>query len=127
MPRQGKSRRVAARQAELGQRKRRQTRGPSGVPQSAPDPRPTGTQDNGEGSGPLTEAVRPEAAAPSPSSRTQATRTQAAATQPRPAFSSRRTDPRPAAYLYVASELRRVGILAAGILAILIILTLVLR
>jgi hypothetical protein len=122
MPRQGKSRRVAARQAELGQRKRRQTRGPSGVPQSAPDPRPTGTQDNGEGSGPLTEAVRPEAAAPSP--RTQ---TQAVATQQRPVFSSRRNDPRPAAYLYVASELRRVGILAAGILAILIILTLVLR
>ena len=39
MPQRGRSRRAAARQTQLGQqRKKRQTRGPSGVPTTAHEP-----------------------------------------------------------------------------------------
>ena len=108
MPQRGKSRRTAARQTQLGQHKRRQTRGPSGTP-VAPEPRPAA-----ESVSPIIEGVDP--AAPStnqPSVQRQNT--------------PRGAEARPAVYAYVAPELRRILTFSGATLAILVALTFVLR
>lgn len=108
MPQRGRSRRTAARQTQLGQHKRRQTRGPSGIP-AASEPKPA------------TESV-PVAAEgvsadlpsiPQPASQRQS--------------SPRAAEARPAVYAYVAPELRRILTFSGATLAILVGLTFVLR
>ena len=110
MPQRGSSKRVAARQAQLAQRKKRQSPGPSGIPPTteALDVRKAG--DGGESQG----RTSPDSASP------QSVEGQ----RPTPV---RRAEPRPAVYSYVKSEIKRIAGLSAGILAILIVLTFVLR
>ena len=110
MPQRGRSRRMAARQAQLGQRKKRHTPGASGIP-STTDALPVTRA--GDGAEPL-GAKAADASRPQP----------IAGQRPSP---GRQAEPRPAVYAYVKSELKRIAGLSAGILAILIILTFVLR
>ena len=106
MPR---SRRAAARQAQLGQRKKRPAKGPSGIPATVD--RPLGDEAP-EQTAPV--AGRP-AVAPSPS-----------VAAPQRQYASRLAEPVPVVYGYVRSEVRRIAALAAGVIAILIVLSFVL-
>ena len=108
MPQRGRSRRTAARQTQLGQRKRRQTRGPSGTP-AAPEPKPAD-----EPAAAVVESVGPVGTS---------------STQPSPQRQSspRTAEARPAVYAYVAPELRRILTFSGATLAILVALTFVLR
>ena len=112
MPQRGRSRRAAARQTQLGQRKKRQGRGPSGVPSvSIPDAAQERASD--DGADPLAEKL-PQASRP-PTAGAQA-----------PSL-RRQVEPRPTVYNYVRAEVKRIAALAAGVLAILIALSFVLR
>lgn len=128
----GKGRRTASRQAELNRRRKKGSKGPSGIPASAQ--RVTGP----EGREPVavavgaedaelvaleaqqTNGVRADAAPAAP----RASRPSPVARTPRgeAAGLSRLRGERPAAYLYVGAELRRILILTAGILAALVVL-----
>ena len=112
MPQRGRSKRAAARQTQLGQKKKRQSRGPAAVTQTARSQDAAVVTDAGVARAPehRPEPLRPEAAP-------------VAAVAP----PSRPAEPRPAIYGYVKSEVQRIGILAAGALAVLIALTFVLR
>ena len=110
MPQRGGSRRVAARQAKLGQRKKKQTPGASGI-LSGTDVLNVRTA--GDGAEPL-GAKPPDSSRPQP----------IVGHRPSP---GRQAEPRPTVYKYVHSEIKRIAGLSAGILAILIILTFVLR
>ena len=108
MPQRGRSRRTAARQTQLGQRKRRQTRGPSGTP-AAQEPKPAA-----EPVSVAAEGVSADAPSiPQPSPQRQS--------------SPRAAEARPAVYAYVAPELRRILAFSGATLAILVALTFVLR
>ena len=115
MPQQGKSRRAAARQTQLGQRKKRHPRVPSAAPPPTTDaPQSREAEDLrtlGDEAGPLSER-RPDASRP------------VAAQRPSPSIQA---EPRPRVYHYIKSEIKRIFALSAGILAILIALTFVLR
>lgn len=108
MPQRGKSRRTAARQTQLGQRKRRQTRGPSGTP-ATPEPKPASEAVSVAAEGISTDAP----STPQPSPQRQS--------------SPRASEARPAVYAYVAPELRRILTFSGATLAILVALTFVLR
>ena len=96
MPTRG--RRIAARQAQLGQ-KRKKGRGPSGMP-SMPDPE---MEEHGLPSSiPETATFAGQPATP------------------------RRTETRPAAYRYVGSELRRVLLVTCVIIIVLVALSFIL-
>ena len=110
MPQRSRSRRAAARQTQMGQRKKRTTRGPSGIPDAAPAA-PAVT--SGDGGGQVDER-HPEMST-----------TQAVAAQRR--VSTRQPEPRPSVYNYVRPEIIRIAILSAIMLAVLIVLTFVLR
>ena len=116
----GKSRRVASRQSQLTRRKKRQQRGPSGIPATAGQPvsvvEDTAADD---------PAATPPSAAPQPAA-VGATAVRAA-TAPSPARApSRSRDERPAAYTYTGAELRRILVMATTGFAVLIALTFVL-
>ena len=96
MPNRG--RRVAARQAQIGL-KRKKSRGPSGIPT---EPRPNVTNQ----APPNTNALGTPVTAPRPTP-------------------IRRTDPRPAVYSYIGPEIRRILLLGGIIIAILVALTLI--
>ena len=105
MPQRGRSRRAAARQTQLGQRKKRHTRVSVGEA-AAVGVRPA--------DGGAAVAARPDVpAAQVPT-----------ATRPAP---SRPQEPRPVAYAYVVPELKRILVIASGAFAILIVLSVVLR
>ncbi len=109
MPQRGKSRKTAARQTQLGQRKKRQARGPSGIPITPP----------------TTEAVEPgDGNSEAVEGRPAPTRA-ATAVAPRPAVA--RPDPRPRVYQYVGAEVKRILALGSVALAILIVLAFVIR
>ena len=108
MPQRGKSRRTAARQTQLGQRKRRQTRGPSGTPAGS-EPRPAIESVSAAAEGVSADVT----SIPQPSSQRQS--------------SPRAAEARPAVYAYVAPELRRILTFSGATLAILVALTFVLR
>ncbi len=122
----GKSRRVASRQAQLNRRKKRQQRGPSGIPIDDRQPVSVGVETGGDPSG------------GSDSDRTLSgadTRSAAASVaQPAPAPAarsqirspSRSRDERPSAYTYMGPELRRTLIMGATGIAVLVILKFVL-
>ena len=124
----GKSRRAASRQGQL--KRKKQTKGPSGIPSTPrrvtiPDTDeaitvPTGAQEVDIDAEALPVA---EAAVAPPSSRTSTFRTS------RGEFTAqgqgRLRGERPAAYLYVGSEFRRILGLTAGVLAVLIVLSLI--
>ena len=114
-----KSRRVAVRQAELGQRKRRSNR--SGATQTSQEPAArvaahTPTVQTSEATAAVPETPATAQAAPAAAAPVSAPQPQ---TTPAPA-------PRPSAP-YMLPELRRIGILAVLMLVILGVLTAVLR
>ena len=122
----GKARRAAARQGELSRRRKKGQRGPSGTP-TATAPRPSPQPANGGGAALAMEAAgavsnvavaEPQDMAPVP---VPAPRP---AEQPRP--QARLRGERPAAYNYVGSELRRIGVLATVAIAALVALSFVL-
>ena len=108
MPRQGKARRAAVRQTQLGQKKKRVGRSPADAP---PVIIPT-PQRGGDTSVSTDETPTPPVA-------TQPVKAQRAAPF--------RTEQRAAVYRYVGPEIKRIAVVTAGILAVLIVLTFVLR
>ena len=112
MPQRGRSKRAAARQTQLGQRKKRQSRGSSAVTRTA----------HSLDAAPVTDAEVAPAAEYKAEPRALGTAPPAAATPP-----SRPAEPKPAIHGYVKSEVQRIGVLAAGVLIILIALSFVLR
>ena len=128
-----KSRRIAARQAQLSQRSRRKgQKGPSGTPQH---PQPVVPQQPAVDQGPLEpeDALQENleisrAGLPSPSTVAGAGQRTMAPSAPRlaPSRRARRAILLPA-HLYVKRELLRIGLLTGAILAILVGLTFVLR
>ena len=111
MPQQSRSKRVAARQAKLGQRRKRLQRGPSGFPVAPVQDANVGVTDG--------SSVSPAGVEPV----TQRPVSFAAQRPP----STRHAEPRPNVYNYAGAELRRIMGLSVGVLAILIVLTFVLR
>jgi hypothetical protein len=109
MPQRGKSRKTAARQTQLGQRKKRQTRGPSGIPVTQPG----------------TEAVEPEDGGGEGFEARPAPARAATAVAQRPTVA--RPEPRARVYQYVGAEVKRILALGSVTLAILIILAFVIR
>ena len=128
----GKGRRTASRQAELNRRRKRGAKGPSGIPsnaQGAADPEgqepvavSVGVEDAELDSSEAQQAngvrvgnapVAPRASRPSPVARTP---------RGESAGQGRLRGERPAAYLYVGAELRRITILTVAILATLVVL-----
>ena len=110
MPQRSRSRRAAARQTQLGQRKKRQTKGPSGIPSATEAPGSTGAVERADASG---------------EERLERPRSEAIVAQ-RP-WASRQTESRPTVYNYVKPEIKRIMVLSAGILVILGALSFVLR
>ena len=111
----GKGRRVASRQAQLGRRRRKQNRGPSGAPAAEPEVK--------EGARPTANSVATEVKEPAAASQKvgapTSSRPVAASPQTRPARA--RTDVS-SAYQHVMPELRRIGILSGVLLVVLIVL-----
>ncbi len=115
----GKSRRVASRQSQLNQRKKRQQRGPSGIP--ATEPLPVGVDSDGSGDAPLdtmSSAAATTAVATAPAT--------TATAAPARRVSARSRDDRTASYAYMGSEFRRILIMAGIGFAVLVILKFVL-
>ncbi len=109
-----KSRRVAAKQAELGQRKRRAAKHPSGVEAQVPIAQ-VGAATRVETP---TAAIPTEASAPTPAPDIPRVVPQE---RPTPAAAPRTLNP------YVWPEIRRIGIITGLILMILAVLTVLLR
>ena len=110
MPRQGKSRRAAARQGQLGQRKRRQERGPSGFPMTEVAP-PSRAGEDGPGIPIAGDAPQPTpqlAAAPRGSASRQATA-------------------RLTVYNYVGAEVKRILAMAVVAIVVLVAVSFVLK
>ena len=112
----GKSRRVASRQAQLSRRRRRQSRGPSGIP-TAPGGLPAAPQPNDGADARVRSSV---AAAPTP----LRSGTPAPA-RSGPAMARARAE-RPVVYNYIGAEFRRILILFGIVLAALIVLAILL-
>ena len=119
----GKARRAASRQAQLNRRRKRQQRGPSGIP----PPPSTGTDVDGRAVGAAVPQAN-EAAAATPATgrqrRSPAAARPAAVTPSAPPLRVR--GERPSTYNYVGSELRRILIMAGSVVAIIIVLGIVL-
>lgn len=120
----GKARRVASRQAQLNRKRKRQQRGPTGIPAAATEPPPQDGQATDDGA-----IQAPEPAAPAASSQA------AAPAGPTPARPGPATGPRgvprarreaTASVNYVGAELRRILIMAGLILSVLIVLAILL-
>ena len=127
----GKARRAATRQGQL--KRKKNVKGPSGIPTGrrvsapvAPDTTaaPAGVEeadydDSPEEIAAAEAAVSPQPARPSPAART-----------PRGQFAGqgqgRLRGERPAAYLYVGSEFRRILVLASAMVAALVVLGIIL-
>ena len=124
----GKARRAAARQGQLNRRRKKSQRGPSGIPSAGavvdgPDPESAanGAVDGGAADG-IAVAQRP-----SPAIRQAPIARNATAGRPvRAESASRARVERPTAYNYVGSELRRIGVLSASVVAVLIVLAILL-
>lgn len=106
MPQRGRSKRVASRQAELGQKKKRQARPQTETPLDT-TPRVDEAQEADQGT---TAALEPARPTPTPRS-----------------FLGRQPAPTPSVYNYINAEMKRIGILSTAILAALIVFTFVLR
>ena len=123
----GKARRVASRQAQLGRRRKRQQKGPSGV--SLPEAGPT-TADGEPSTGASLPA--PDSAAPVPSpapAPAPVVRSPAAprsAMQPSSATFARVRGERPPAQNYIGAELKRILVMAGSVLVVIIVLGMIL-
>ena len=115
----GKGRRVASRQAQVGRKRRRQTRGPSGVPASGSGTAIAEQDETTEGA---TEGAAGVAQATSPAARVRASAVPAAAPSIVPNAGRIRGD-RPAATNYVKAEVVRISIMAGTLTAVLILIS----
>jgi len=116
----GKARRIASRQAQLNRRRKRQQRGPTGIP----PPPPAGTDVDGRAVG---ATVPQTTGATETFPVTGRARSDSAAARPAPAARPLRArGDRPSTYNYVGSELRRILIMAGSVVAIIIVLGIVL-
>ncbi|MAF39613.1 MAG: hypothetical protein CL696_12185 [Chloroflexi bacterium] len=124
----GKSRRTASRQSQL--KRKKNTKGPSGIPsgrrvatpvdENEPVAVPAGVEQDEFDAEAMEEAeaaVAPRPSRPSPVART-----------PRGEFAGqgRLRGERPAAYLYVGAEFRRISVLASAMIGALVVLGIVL-
>ena len=109
MPRQGRTRRAAARQTQLGQKKKRAGKSPAEAPPAVPFTPQEKSRDTS-----VSLDVTP--LSPTPAQPVIATRS-----------APTRTETRPAVYRYVGPEIKRIAIVTAGMLAVLIVLTVLLR
>ena len=125
----GKARRAASRQGELGRRRKKNQRGPAGVPSVTAQPSQiSGTRVAVANSGDADASLEDGA------SRVPGAAAEVAPQAPRfpvrPAPQSRPQGrirgERPAAYNYVGSELRRIALLSTAVLAALVVLSVVL-
>jgi len=123
-----KDRRVAARQARLRQRRKKQSRGPSGTPAATP-PTTDGASQTTRGvatetpSRPLAKGGQGSMSTPAPTTPTTA--------RPSPTGpwrgAARSRPEQPMSYAYVGRELRRIALLSGAIFIILIVLAIVLQ
>ena len=120
----GKSRRAASRQGELSRRRKKGQRGPSGAPSIAPNASPLPSNGGGTLAMEAVGAVSTATAAEPEQITPVADPVPRPAEQPRP--QARLRGERPAAYSYVGSELRRIGVLATVAVAALVALSFVL-
>jgi hypothetical protein len=115
----GKGRRVASRQAQLGRRRRRQTKGPAESSVAAPA---TAVADAEPVVGTTAPAEAVPQQEPEPSRETRV-RPMPSPRAPRSSAASR--SERPAAYNYVGTELRRILIVSGALFAVLVALAFV--
>ncbi len=118
----GKSRRVAARQSQLNRRRKKQQRGPSGIPAAVPEPADPASQEEGSTTNGAVATTQPV--------QTRSVRSYAPATPEHPAGSGRsrglsREEAAPA-YQYMGPEIRRIIVMAGIAFAVLVILKFVL-
>ena len=106
----GKGRRVASRQAQVGRKRRRQVRGPSGVPEAGAGTAIAEQEEAAEGAAVVAEVTSPAAAA-------------AAAIPSRAPNPARIRGERPAATNYVRAEVIRISIMAGTLTAVLILIS----
>ena len=109
MPQRGRAKKAAARQTQLGQRKKRHAKGPSDALSATASP----------------PVARPEDGAAALPARSDAPTHQPGAAQRAP--SGRHTDVRPTANSYVGPEIKRIMVLSSAILAVLVVLTFIMR
>ncbi len=111
----GKGRRIASRQAQVGRKRRRQIRGPSGVPEAGSGTAIAEQEEAAEGDAVVTEVTSPAAR-----ERRPAAPAAAPTNSPNPA---RIRGDRPAATNYVKAEVRRILIMAGTLTAVLIVIS----
>ena len=114
----GKGRRIASRQAQVGRKRRRQLRGPSGVPEAGSATAIAEQEEGGE----VAAVAAVAAQVPSPAARVRQPVVPAAvpSSVPNPA---RIRGERPAATNYVKAEVRRILIMAGTLTAVLIVIS----
>ena len=119
-----KARRVASRQSQLNQRRRRQQRGPRGIPAAAPEELSEDGRDSGS---PPSRA--PETTEPTPA---VATADRPTSEPTRPGTAARTAGPPRARRQplntsnYVGAELRRILVLASAVITFIVVLAIVL-
>ena len=118
MPR--KSRRVAAKQAELGQKKRRASKHHAGVEASLPTAREDASAPVAAAASSTATATRQETAVPAVSAGTPEATRPAPADRRAPAAATRTHNP------YVWPEIKRIGVITGLMIVILAVLTVVL-
>ncbi len=111
----GKGRRVASRQAQVGRKRRRQLRGPSGVPVAG-----SGTAIAEQEEAAESDAVVAEVTSPAARVRQPAAPAAVPSSVPNP---GRIRGDRPAATNYVKAEVRRILIMAGTLTAVLILIS----
>ena len=120
----GKARRVASRQAQLNRKRKKQQRGPSGIPTASQLPQ--------EADGPEAELAVPQRRASAPPRAAAVPAVDPAPGEGRPAPTGPAPSPtrargeRPPSTAYVGAELRRILIMCGTVLAVIIALGIVL-
>ena len=125
----GKARRAASRQGQL--KRKKQTKGPSGIPSTARDvTMPVEDEGTDVATNPHQENIGTDTPVSSESPATPSMSRPASVRTPRGEFArhgqGRLRGERPAAYLYVGAELRRIMALTSAVFAALIVLGIVL-
>ena len=118
----GKSRRVASRQAQLNQRRKRQQRGPRGIPTDITPPRPENGQPSDDVAAQAMESTAAVAASPQPSPSAPAERSSPVT---RPVGNPRARRETVSAGNYIGAELRRILVMASVVFGVIIVLAIV--
>ena len=125
----GKSRRVAARQSQLNRRRKKQTRGPSGIPSAVSAPSETaasGTSSDEEGAASNGAVATAETAQTQPAPARSARPNAPAAPMRRSRSQGMLREETLPAYQYMGPEIRRIAAMAATAFVVLVVLKFVL-